>query len=123
MIKPEVPIYVDLEQSCTIDVAVAKMLGYMRGHKRYKYIEVGKYGIAPDQLQFLHSLEEPLGVLLADVHNGIGQQLLDVVGASDSELSEVCEGMWRDIADFAKSHNKNEIIAMTDRFWPKRAGC
>jgi len=114
-INPEVPIFVDIEPSCTIDVAVAKMLGWMRGHKRYKYIKVTKYGISPDQLPFLHSLDESLSVLLADVRNDIGQQLIDVAGASDSELAEVCKDMWQDIADFAKSHNKDEIITFIER--------
>lgn len=57
MINPEDETIIVNSLSCSKDVAVAKMLGWMRGPVRLKYIKMASTGIQPDQLEHLHSIE------------------------------------------------------------------
>lgn len=57
MINPEDETIIVNNRSCTRDEAVAKMLGWMRSPVRLKYIKVTSFGIQPDQLEHLHSIE------------------------------------------------------------------
>lgn len=114
MIKPEVPTYIEFDTGCTIDVAIAKMLGWMQGPNRLKYMKVTKYGRTLEQMPYMHSLEEPLSELLAELRNGIGQQLMEVAETSGRKLAEVCSAMGEDVAAAAKSRNKDRVIAVLD---------
>ena len=90
MINAEDEVYVDLSTSCTKDEAVAKMLGWMQGQKRLKYIQVSEHGIPADQLPYLHTLEAPLNEYLMALREAARHELLDAVeaGAADEVIYE-----------------------------------
>ena len=75
MINPTDEIFVDLQASCTKEVAVAKMLGWMQGFIRPRYIQVTESGISADQLPSLRSLEGSLQEHLAERHEAARQDL------------------------------------------------
>lgn len=76
MIKPEDEAIPDLSTSCTKDVAVAKMLGWMRGPIHPKYIRVTEAGIPEDQMEGLMQLEDSLDEQLAELREAARQELL-----------------------------------------------
>jgi hypothetical protein len=90
MINAEDEVYVDLSTSCTKDEAVAKMLGWMQGQKRLKYIQVSAHGISADQLPYLHTLEAPLNEYLMALRESARHELLDAVeaGAANEVIYE-----------------------------------
>lgn len=78
-------IVVDLSTSCTKDVAVAKLLGWMRGPIRRRYIEVTADGIAIDQMPYLHTLEVPLADRLAEFRATAHRKLFEAFEANAAE--------------------------------------
>ena len=82
MINSEDEIYIDDRRSCTRDEAIAKMLGWMRGHVRKKIIKVTVQGISVDQLADLPSLDIPILKMLNDLRDG-GRQ--DFIQAFDDD--------------------------------------
>jgi hypothetical protein len=70
----------DLSSSCTTDVAVAKMLGWMHGPLRRKYTLVTLNGVSEDQLPLLYSLDVSLD-----------EQLLELLEAAKNALYKAAE--------------------------------
>jgi hypothetical protein len=68
MINTEDEILIDIRTSCTKDEAAAKMLGWMRGSIRRKFVRVTEQGISADQLPSLHSFEGSLQEHLQELH-------------------------------------------------------
>lgn len=81
MINPEDEILPDFRASCTKEEAVAKMLGWMHGPIRRKYIQVTENGISADQLPFLHSLEGSLQDQLMELREAARQELIKAADA------------------------------------------
>jgi len=77
MINPEDEIIVDLRTSCTKEEAVAKMLGWMQGPLRLKYIKVNKHGVSADQLPHLYSFEHSLQQELSDIKETARSEFLE----------------------------------------------
>lgn len=69
----------DFSASCTVDVAVAKMLGWMHQHKRRARTQVTEYGISADQLAGLPTL------------GSLDDQLRELVGAAKRRLNEAAD--------------------------------
>ena len=56
MIKSEDSTIPDIRTGCTLEEAVAKLLGWMRGSQRLRYIQITESGIDISQLPHLYSL-------------------------------------------------------------------
>lgn len=84
MFKPEDEYIPDLSISCNKDVAVAKLLGWMRGIRRAKIINVDEHDISEDQLPSLHSIEGSLQQLLYELREAAR---LDLIAAAEKDAS------------------------------------
>jgi len=60
MLEAEEDTIVDLRISCTIEDAIAKMLGWLQGPHFKKIIKTTEYGISPDELPYLLKLPDKL---------------------------------------------------------------
>lgn len=78
-------IVVDLSTACTKDVAVVKLLGWMRGPIRRKYVEVAENGIAIDQMSYLHTLEGSLADQLNEFRAAAHGRLFDAFEANATD--------------------------------------
>ena len=86
MITAADEISIDFSTSCTRDEAVAKLLGWMRGPIRRKYINVTEDGISEDQLPYLHRMDEPIKEQLLELRE-VAQQRLYEAFDTDDKLS------------------------------------
>ena len=66
VINPEDEVCFDLRTSCTEEEAVAKLLGWMQGSKRLRYLTVTEDGLIPDQLVHMYELPVALDELIRD---------------------------------------------------------
>lgn len=91
MITAADEIYIDFSTSCTKDVAVAKLLGWMQGPIRRKYINIEKDGISEEQLPYLHILDEPVANQLLELRKSAQRRLTEAFenDASDEILTEL----------------------------------
>ena len=134
MINPKDEMVPDLRASCTIDDAVAKLLGWMRGPILRKNILVTDHGISADQLPFLYSLQGSLEEFLADRRETARQQLIKaanegVTGEALLQLDDAvveCDELIRKamsyMADIAEELAKDELsLLKTDRHATKKA--
>ncbi len=64
MINPEDEVIYDHRVSCTEEEAVAKLLGWMQGSKRLRYLTVTEDGLKPDQFTHMYQLPSPIAQLL-----------------------------------------------------------
>ena len=87
MINPEDEIIIDLSTSCTKEVAVAKLLGWMQGPIRPKVLKVSEHGISEDQLPFLQFMEGSLQAQLSELREAASQDL--IAAAEADATSEV----------------------------------
>ena len=60
MINPEDEVLFDERLGCTEEEAVAKLLGWMRGIKRLRYLSVSETGLNPEQFPHMYRLPKPL---------------------------------------------------------------
>jgi hypothetical protein len=93
-----------------VDVAVAKMLGWMRGHIRKRIIQGTEYGIPEDQLPYLHSLEGPLQ-----------EQLLEMRIAARQALEVAAENYTSDDTFYYDLRDKEEAVIRCDELLNKAA--
>ena len=115
------------EHSCTVDVAVAKLLGWMRGPIRSTMVNVTEDGvIAREELPFLPNLEGPLFPLLNDTRKSLhhayadafernsGQEIIDKKCQAVEDWDEIIRKanlyMGAVIAELAKGENSVLII-------------
>jgi len=83
MISPEIPVRIDLRASCTMEEAVAKMIGWMHGCIRRNDLDGIEHDKTEDQLQHLHSLYVPLEKHLDTMREEARQQLVNAVEEND----------------------------------------
>lgn len=57
MIKPDEATIIEPLTSCTVDVAIAKLLGWMQGDIRHQYIPLELDGVSEEALKHMHSFE------------------------------------------------------------------
>lgn len=100
MINPEDEIIIDSRTSCTKDEAAAKLLGWMQGTIRKKYIKVTEHGIPEDQLAHLHSLDVSLSDQLVELREPV-RQLLSKATKGSKEFSKMNEAV-KDIDEVIK---------------------
>lgn len=100
MINPEDEIIVDSRSSCTKDEAAAKLLGWMQGTIRKKYIKVTEHGIPADQLAHLHSLDGSLSDQLVALREP-ARRLLSKAAKGSKEFSKMNEAV-KDIDEVIK---------------------
>lgn len=74
---------IEYAPSCTVDEAVAKMLGWLRGMYRDRLVSVNEYGIPLEKLERAHSLGGPLIEQLNDLRVA-AQNALSEALASDA---------------------------------------
>lgn len=80
MINLEDEVILNFDESCNKQVAVAKMLGWMRGHRRLKYVELNKFrtGVEAKYLPYINQLMFPLEDQLAALREVAWNELMDV---------------------------------------------
>lgn len=99
MITAADEIFIDFSTSCTRDVAVAKLLGWMQGPIRRKVINVTEDGISEDQLPYLHSMDEPLKDQLLELREAAQQKLYEAFEADDELKTAESKKVFSDAAD------------------------
>ena len=106
MINPEDEIIVDDSISCTKEVAIAKLLGWLKGPIRSKVIKVNEYGISEDQLPFLHSMEDSVQAQALELREAARQELIAAAEADATfeELKEKDEAVAHAESLMVKAH-------------------
>ena len=89
MINPEDEIILDLSTSCTKEVAAAKLLGWMKGPRRLKVIEVTESGISGESLPY-YSFEGSLDEQLQELREAAFQELI-AAAEEDADFEELEE--------------------------------
>jgi len=84
MINSEDEILINLETSCTKDVAVAKLLGWMQGPIRTRIVKITECGIPSDQLQFMPNFEGALHPFLDEMRESARQAFARSIEADDA---------------------------------------
>lgn len=79
------PILVSLDTSCTRDVAVARLLGWMRGPIRRRYVDLSDGFISLDQMKYMHTLDASLADTLVEIREGAQQRLAEAFEAEADE--------------------------------------
>ena len=110
MIEAEDDVIYDLSTSCTKDVAVAKMLGWMHGHIRQRLIKVTEHGIPEDQLRYIPSLEDSLE-----------KQLMEFRVAARQAFIEAAEKYTSDETSYYDLRDKEEEVIRCDDLLNKAA--
>ena len=85
MITAADEISIDFSTSCTRDEAVAKLLGWMRGPIRRKYINVTIDGIPEEQLPYLNKLDEPVADQLLEQRQSAQRRLASAFENDEGE--------------------------------------
>ena len=106
MITSADEIYIDFSTSCTRDEAVAKLLGWMRGPIRRKYINVTEDGISEDQLPYLHRMDEPIKDQLLELREVAQQRLYKAFDADEKLRTEESRKVLSDAADEVERHSQ-----------------
>lgn len=75
---------VDYKPSCTVDEAVAKMLGWLRGMYRDRLVPINEYGIPIESLPSAHSMGGPLIEQLNEMRMAARHTLFAAVEAGES---------------------------------------
>ena len=104
-------IFIDFSTSCTRDVAVAKLLGWMQGPIRRKYINVTEDGISEDQLPYLHRMDEPINDQLLELREAAQQRLYKAFEADDVLSSDESRQLISDAADEVERHSQKIYLA------------
>jgi hypothetical protein len=112
MINAEDDVLYDLSPSCTVEVAVAKMLGWMQGHIRQRIIKVTEQGISADQLPHIPSLE-----------GSLQDQLMEMRGAAKQAFIEAAEKYASDDTSYNDLRDKEEAVIECDALFNKAATC
>lgn len=101
MVNAEDEILIDFSTSCTKDLAVAKMLGWMKGHRRNRIVLVTEHGISADEFPHLFSLEDSLAEKLLELREAARQELItaaendashEVLGEKEKAVAE-CDAL------------------------------
>lgn len=79
MLNPEDPIALDLSTSCTVDEAVAKLLGCLRSPIQHRYCELGEDGLPKDESLYVHIMDVPLDVQLSELREAASLSFLEAV--------------------------------------------
>jgi len=111
MITAADEIFIDFSTSCTRDVAVAKMLGWMRGPIRRRCIIMTEDGISEDQLPYLHKLEDPVKDLLLELRDAAQQRLYKAFDEDNELSSEESRQLLSDAVDDVERLSQNIYLA------------
>nr|WP_315491062.1 hypothetical protein [uncultured Rhodoferax sp.] len=111
MIKASDEISIDFSTSCTRDVAVAKLLGWMQGPIRRKYIQVNVDGISEDQLPYLPDLNDPIEVQLVELRMVAQQRLYEAFDADETLSTDETRKALGDAAAAVERHTKQIYLA------------
>lgn len=111
MITAADEIFIDFSTSCTRDVAVAKLLGWMQGPVRRKHFPVTEKFNLADQLPHLHSLDGPIMDLLLEMRGIAQQKLYKAYEDDDASSTAASQKVLSDAADEVESHSKNIYLA------------
>jgi len=85
----------DFKTSCTVDEAVAKMLGYMRACVRRKIIPIGEYGMNEEVFNTLPSFVGDIEEHFYSLYNDIGESLNAAQESNDIEQLNIYEEKLR----------------------------
>ena len=111
MITAADEIFIDFSTSCTRDVAVAKLLGWMQGPMRRKWINVTLDGISEDQLPYLHRMDEPIKDQLLELREVAQQKLFKAYEEDDALSTDESKQVLSDAADEVDRHSQRIYLA------------
>jgi hypothetical protein len=92
-------------------VAVAKLLGWMQGPIRRKYIEVTLDGIPEKEMPFLHTLEVPLKNLLMEMREVAQSKLAEAFDVDDQQGTNESRIALSDADDNVEKINQKIYLA------------
>lgn len=105
MALPEDDVVIVQETFCSVDTAVAKMLGWLRGSVRKRVVPVTEYGIPAEALPTAHSLGCSVDEQLRDLRDAARAKLFadPPVALSENEISKMDSdvAMIEDLAERA----------------------
>lgn len=111
MITAADEIFIDFSTSCTRDVAVAKLLGWMQGPIRRRCIIMTEDGISEDQLPYLHKLEDPVKDLLLELRDAAQQRLYKAFDEDNELSSEESRQLLSDAVDDVERLSQKTYLA------------
>jgi hypothetical protein len=125
MTNPEAETFVDDRKSCTVQEAVAKLIGWMRGETRLRVIRMNDdFGLVEEDLPFLHSLEGTVQDMLerqweaaqrairrVAASGAPGEQIDEAIARRDDvdELKQLAETYLYDIEDEIMQGTSSEL--------------
>jgi hypothetical protein len=102
MINTEDEVRYDLRSSCTEEEAAAMMLGWLRGEKRARNIQVTLDGISPDQFPYMLSLPDTLEAIIREQREKASIEFHNAVVNEEFSIAEAKEAIVEDWDKFAK---------------------
>lgn len=111
MITAADEVFIDFSTSCTRDVAVAKLLGWMQGPMRRKWIDVTTDGISEDQLPYLHRMDAPIKDQLLELRVVAQQKLYRAYEEDDQLSTDKSRKMLSDAADEVEGNSQKIYLA------------
>lgn len=109
MINTEDEVCYDLRSSCTEEEAVAMMLGWLRGERRTRYIQVTLDGINPDQFPYLPSLPDTLEATIREQREKASIEFHNAVVNGEIAIAEAKEAIVEDWDQLAKRARRYRI--------------
>ncbi len=107
MINTEDEVRYDLRSSCTEEEAAAMMLGWLRGEKRARYIQVTLDGISPDQFPHMLSLPDTLEATIHEQREKASIEFHNAVVNEEFSIAEAKEAIvegWDRLAKRARRY-------------------
>ncbi|MFZ2972569.1 MAG: hypothetical protein WA049_08000 [Ferribacterium limneticum] len=102
MINSEDEVSYDLRSSCTEEEAAAMILGWLRGERRARHIQVTLDGINPDQFPYLPSLPDTLEATIHEQREKASIEFHNAVVKGEFAIAAVKEAIVEDWDEFAK---------------------
>ncbi len=107
MINTEDEVCYDLRSSCTEEEAVAMMLGWLRGERRTRYIQVSLDGIDPEQFPYLSWLPDTLEATIREQREKASIKFHNAVVNGEIAIAEANEAIveeWNRLAKRARQY-------------------
>lgn len=109
MINTEDEVCYDLRSSCTEEEAVAMLLGWLRGERRTRHIQVTLDGINPDQFPYLPSLPDTLEATIREQREKASIEFHNAVVNGEIEVAKAKEAIVEDWDQLAKRARRYRI--------------
>lgn len=105
MINPEDEVIFDHRLSCTEEEAVAKLLGWMQGSKRLRYLAVTEDGLNADQLIHMYQFPSSIAELIRDEREIASIRFHNACMANDFDLA----AKWEAAVEYWDATNERAV--------------